>query len=100
MNEFNVTGYDLKFRIANMSGIEILALKSIIKFDDVDKMMVAINEILKRTEVCIDGIWLRCKDKDVDAYYPDGLEQNPIAVNEIVETFLTYLLSVFQKSIE
>ena len=96
MNEFEVKNFT--YRIKRMNAIEVLAFQSQISFDKYEDVLKMYNEILEKIEVKLDNTWLNVKTKGKDIYYPSGIEDDVIAIQELVKHFLDYLKSVFQNS--
>ena len=94
--EFKLKGYDVLFRIKKMNAIEILAMRSQIDFDSVDKAINTINLALENVEVKCDESWLPVKDRD--SFLPVGIENDVKAIDEIFSVFFNELKAVFQQS--
>lgn len=80
-----------------MNVIELMALKTTINFDDVDKLQKSYNNMLERIEVFVqDDKWLQVKQNE--DYYPAGLENDFELVQRLITFFMVYLKDVFLKS--
>lgn len=96
-NEFKAQSY--KFRIKKMNAIELLALRTTLDFENIEKLQATYNNMLERVEVNIkDDKWIQVKQGD--DYYPAGIEDNLELIELIVKEFLNYIKAVFLKSNE
>lgn len=101
MNEFKIKSSDFDFRVKKMNAIEVLAVRSNINNKTVEASMKSFKAILECIEVRCDDSWIPAKMQGREVYFPDGLENDVNAVNELLGYFMgTYLKSVFQKSNE
>lgn len=91
-----ITIKEFKFRIKKMNVIELMAIRSTMNFDDVDKLQQTYNNMLERIELQVGDKWLQVKQGD--DYYPAGLENDFELTQDLITFFLSYLKSVFQKS--
>lgn len=97
--EFKVEASELTFRVAKMNAIEALAFQTGTGFQTVDRTRVLFAEALERIEVKIGETWLKVKEKGREVYYPVGIENNFMAIKQIIDYFLgTYLKPLFTKS--
>ena len=101
MKEFIVRGKT--YRIKKMNAIEVLALKQHVDFEHFNGTYEFFKLVLERVEYKMnESQWLpvrEVKDKLVN-YYPSGIEEDIDSLNEIIQTFMDWLKSVFQKSSE
>lgn len=98
--EFTIKSLDFPLRIKSISGIRVLAILSM-PTKTMEQNEEYIKTILEATEVKIADKWLPVKEEGVEVYYPDGIEDNIPAINEIGAYFNgKFLTSVFQKSKE
>lgn len=96
-NEFKTQSH--KFRIKKMNAIELLALRTTLDFDNIEKLQESYNNMLERVEVNIkDDKWIQVKQGN--DYYPAGIEDDLETIEFIVKEFLGYIKSVFLKSNE
>lgn len=94
--EFTIKALDQAFRIRKLNAIEIFALRSQIDFDNYKTTKDSVELMLENLEVKLGDNWLKVKDGDI--YYPNGIEENYDAIDELVRVFLKKFRSVFQKS--
>lgn len=88
------------YRIKKMNMIEILALQSQITFKSVDSTLNLYNELLERMEVQINDQWIAVKEKGRNIFYPAEIENDFETIQSLVGHFLSYIKSVFTKSVE
>lgn len=89
------------FRFMKLPATELLALQTQLNFDEFEKAKFATRYILEHTEVEVTGQWLPVKEKNREVYYPQGIEDNIVALNFILTMFLTDIIKpLFQKSNE
>lgn len=101
MNEFKIDSSNLDFRIKKMNAIETLALKMTLDNSTMSNTIKSFKTILEYIEVKCDDSWLPAKMEGREVYFPTELENDIVAINELLEYFMgTYLKSVFQKSSE
>lgn len=100
--EFSVKSKpELKFRTGKISAVELLALQTQIDFENMKQTTTIFNFILEHTEVQIGGQWVNVKEKNLEVYYPVGIEDDIIVLQEIIFYFLTNILKpIFMKSNE
>ena len=92
---------DLEFRVGNISSIEMLTLQTQINFKSMTQTETVFSFILEHVEVNINGIWTTVKEKGRDIYIPFDLENDLMALQEIVVYFLNDVLKpIFKKSKE
>lgn len=98
--EFIISSFPkLKFRAGKISALEILALKTQIDFDDIEKTQETFKFILEHLEVNIGDKWIKVKEKDKDIYYPAELEDDVAGINDLIMHFLTEVIKpLFLKS--
>lgn len=90
---------DYKFRVAKINGVEILALRTQIDFNDISKTQTTFKFILEHLEIYLGGQWQKVKIANREIYLPEGIEDNPIALNELISYFLNNVIKpLFQKS--
>ena len=96
--EFKIKSLDNDFRIMNMNAIEALALRSVLDFDNFDTTLNMLNIIIEHIEVRLEDKWLPVKEKGKDIFYPNEIENNVFALNELVDVFLNdYFKPLFRK---
>lgn len=89
------------FRVKKMNAIEALALRTASSIENPKEAQKFFNEILERLEVQIADKWLPVKEKNVEAYYPAGIEDDVATIQKIVDFFMTdFLKPLFMKSAE
>lgn len=98
MEEFKISGREQIFRIKKMNAIEVFSLRAIIGYDTYENAMNSVNVLLEKVEVKCGESWLQVKQGDV--YYPNGIEDDYGAIEELVFKVNDYLRQVFQKSRE
>ena len=96
--EFNIKSVDGDFRVAIKNGIEAVSLKFCIMLGEShEKMAQNFETILEHIEYRIDkDEWIKVKDGK--NYYPAGIENNPMAIMDLVEEFMKFLNDFFQES--
>ena len=98
---FKIANYEQYFRIKPMSAIETLAIRTQISLKDMRSAMKFYTTILEHIEVEICEKWLPVKTEGREIYYPDGIENDVTAVDELMQYFTKeYLEPVFTKSRE
>ena len=98
---FTIANYEQYFRIKPMNAIETLAIRTQISLKDMRSAMKFYTTILEHIEVEIGGKWLPVKTEGREIYYPDGIENDVRAVDELMQYFTKeYLEPVFTKSRE
>lgn len=99
--EFQIKNYEqYTFRLKKINAIEIFALKTQLRFTNVDDTTNVINSIFERIEVKAGNTWLPVKLKDNDVYTPDVLEEDVEFVSSLMNKFIEMVNEVFQKSRE
>lgn len=89
------------FRVKKMNAIEALALRTASSIENPKEAQKFFNEILERLEVQIADKWLPVKEKNVEAYYPAGIEDDVATIQKLVDFFMTdFLKPLFMKSAE
>lgn len=92
-----ITIKNFKFRIKKMNVIELMAIRSTMNFDDVDKLQKTYGNMLERIELNVqDDKWIQVKQGN--DFYPSSLETDIELTQELITFFLAYLKEVFQKS--
>lgn len=94
--EFKLSTFNQTFRIKKLNAIEIFAIKTQIDFDNFKSALDTFNLILENVEVKLDDNWLPVKDRS--NYYPLGIEDDIVAIDEISAQFMKQFKEVFQKS--
>lgn len=88
-----------EYRIKKMNAIQILALRTQINFDDIEKSEQTYDTILSCIEVKLDNnTWLQVYDGK--NFYPVDIENDIDTIQELIKYGLDYIKSVFQKSVE
>lgn len=89
------------FRVKKMNAIEALALRTASSIESTKEAQTFFNEILERMEVQIADKWLPVKEKNVEAYYPAGIEDDIMTIKTLVDFFMKdFLKPLFTKSAE
>ena len=98
--EFNVASKpELTFRFKKISPVKLLAMQSIVDFNDFEKSEKLYSFILENTEVNVSGTWLNVKEKGRDVYFPQGIESEMQVLMDIAVQFVKDVITpVFQKS--
>lgn len=92
---------DKKFRVGKITAIEMLSLNSQIDFTNLKSTQIVYSFILEHIEVNIAGVWTTVKEKNFDTYYPNDLNDNINALEDLVIYFLLHVLKpLFTKSNE
>ena len=86
--EFTVKSSDLTFRVGKVSPIEIIALRAILDFNDLDKTVKLITFILERVEVNMSNSWYPVKEKGREIYSPVGIENSLQILDDIAKWFI------------
>ena len=97
--EFEIKNIKGTFRVNIKNGIDALAMRVyIIKIDE-GKIEEAYEKILEHIDYNIDkDSWVKVKDGKT--FYPAGIENNPIALQELINYFCNYLYEFFTGSNE
>lgn len=99
--EFTIKSREGLFRTKKMNAIEMLALQTQIDFDNMKTTMSLYNDILERLEYKSGEIWLPVKEPDKDIYYPAGIEDDVLAIQDLISTFMNnFFKPAFQNSNE
>ena len=92
---------DLEFKVGKISSIEMLTLQTQINFKSMTQTETVFSFILEHIEVSINGTWVTVKEKGRDIYVPFDIEQDLVALQELVVYFLNDVLKpIFKKSKE
>lgn len=94
MNEFVVK--DFTFRIKRMNAIELLAIKSVIAFDNIKDLIETYSYLLEKIEVKVKDSWLQVKQGN--NFYPAAIETDVEIIDSLITHILQYIKSVFTKS--
>lgn len=89
-----------EFRVKKMNAIEMLAMQSQISFENAQVAYDCYTQILEKLEVKFNDNWLPVKEKGKEVYYPANMENDLEMVRILIEFFLDWFKSVFQKSNE
>lgn len=99
--EFTIKSRTEQFRTTKIETVEILSIAPLASMDDYSQNMQVFNFILDHVEVNLNGLWTVLRDKKTHAYMLGDIEDDAIALNEIIAWFLQNVIySVFQKSSE
>lgn len=97
MKEFKIKSSKETFRIKKMNAIEVLSLRTIIDYDNVDNAIKSFSTMLERIEVKVDDNWLPVKSGK--NFHPVSMEDDVIATQELCVYFVNeYLKPLFTKS--
>lgn len=89
------------YRVKKMNAIEALALRSASDMKSVDKAKLFFTDVLERLEVQAGEKWLPVKQPNTNVYLPDGIEDDFVGVQKLVEFFMKeFLTPFFEKSVE
>lgn len=89
------------FRVKKMNAIEALALRTASSIESTKDAFKFFNEILERMEVQVSDKWLPVKEKNVEVYYPAGIENDVSTIQALVDFFMTeFLKPLFTTSAE
>ena len=89
------------FRIKKMNAIEALALRSVSNMKSVDTAKQFFIDVLERMEIQVKDKWLPVKQPGTNVYLPDGIENDFVGVQKLVEFFMKeFLTPFFEKSVE
>lgn len=100
--EFTIKSLPEKqFRVGHISSIEMLALNSQIDFTNFKTTQTVYSFVLEHLEVNIGGVWTTVKEKNCDTFFPNDLNDNFGALEELIMCFLLNILKpLFMKSKE
>lgn len=99
--EFRLKSRAEAFKFKKMSPVTLLSLQMQIDLNDMEKNEKTFSTILENTQVKIGGTWVPVKEKNMEVYYPVGIEDSMNALQEIIFKFFEEVLKpVFQKSAE
>lgn len=99
--EFKISSLNYDFRVKKMNAIEVLAIRTHLVNETIDDTINFFYEVLERIEVKFEDKWLPVKIKNVTQLTPTMLNEDIIALREIIDFFIkTYLRTVFSKSNE
>ena len=97
--EFEIKKVNGTFRVSIKNGIDALAMRVYIVKIDEGKIEEAYEKILEHIEYNIDkDTWVKVKDGK--SFYPAGIENNPLALQELINYFCNYLYEFFMGSNE
>lgn len=89
------------YRVKKMNAIEALALRSASDMKSVDAAKRFFTDVLERMEVQVKDKWLPVKQPGTNVYLPDGIENDFVGVQKLVEFFMKeFLTPFFEKSVE
>ena len=93
--EFNIDAMKGDFRVGFKNGIEAVSMRyCLMGLNDAKQTTKIFEEILEHTEYRIDkDNWIRVKEGN--NYYPNGIENNAKAIEQLVVKFLSYLEDFF-----
>ena len=99
---FSINSFpDLEFRVKKISPVDLLCLTTTMDLEDFSKTQSSYNFILEHIEVKINDKWFNVKITGKDIYMPESLEENLVALNELIEWFFSNVIApLFQKSSE
>lgn len=99
MNEFTIDSLEYNFRIKKLNAIEALALRSQIDFSSTSSVEALYYQILEKIEVHVANQWLPVKEAGKNIFYPADIENDIVAVQELIKYFINeYLMPLFMKS--
>ena len=100
MIEFTINSKpNLTFRTKDINGLELLALRSCIDFDNLNKTVKLYGYILEHVEVKAGDVWMTVKDGET--YLPIGIDKELDSLEELINFFMKeFILKTFQKSNE
>ena len=87
-----------EFRIRKMNAIEVISFRSLMDFKTLDGVSGFFKTVLENIEVKIGDEWLPVKEKNREAYYPNGIENDIKAIDKLLNYFQSYLGEVFTQS--
>ena len=94
MIEFTLTERpDLQFRTKDVSPIKMLALQTILDFNNFEKTEALFTFILENVEVKIKDSWMSVKEKGRDVYYPIGIEKDMKTLMALSTYYLNNVVS-------
>lgn len=92
---------ELEFRVGKITSIEMLTLQSQINFKSRIQTNEVFSFILEHLEVKIADVWTKVKEPNREIYMPIDLEEDMMALQELVVYFLNDILKpLFLKSNE
>ena len=92
--EFKLTERpDLQFRTKDVSPVKMLALQTILDFNNFEKTEALFTFILENVEVRIKDSWMPVKEKGRDLYYPVGIEKDMKTLMALSTYYLNYVVS-------
>lgn len=90
-----------QLRVANISPVDLLAITTQIDFEKLQQTKTLITFCLENVEVKQGASWVPVKSKDREVYFPMGIENNLVALNQIFEYMMTNVITMaFQPSEE
>lgn len=97
--EFNIKSREETFRVGKITPIEMLSISGQVDFENYTMTKELTKFCLEHTEVKIADKWLAVKTLDEEVYWPMGIEEDYIALNEIF-TYITteVIIKAFMKS--
>lgn len=84
---------DLQFRTKDVSPIKMLALQTILDFNDFKKTEELFTFILENIEVKIKDSWMPVKEKGRDVYFPIGIEKEMTTLMAITTYYLNNVVT-------
>ena len=92
--EFKLTERpDLQFRTKDVSPVKMLALQTILDFNNFEKTEALFTFILENVEVRIKDSWMPVKEKGRDLYYPVGIEKDMKTLMAVSTYYLNNVVS-------
>lgn len=102
VNEFKIESLpDVQFRVSKISPIDLLAITTQIDFNNFVQTKSLYTFALEHTEVKQGEKWFPVKIANQEVYTPTTIEENLVALNEIITYFLNEVVTkTFMKSSE
>ena len=88
---------DKEFRIKKMNAIELLALRTQLSFNNFDEALNTYSTLMENLEYNFNGKWLPVKEKNRNIFYPNGIEEDIVSIDKMLQYVLAYFKEVFHK---
>lgn len=102
MAEFTIKSFaGVTFRTTKVSPVDLFALSSQLNMTNMAQSKEVATFALEHLECKISEKWVPVKTKDMDVYMPIGLEENLVAITELITEFINKVVApAFTKSSE
>ena len=83
---------NLQLRVGKLSMVELLAISNTMDLNDIQMTIKSMNFIFEHIEVELNAEWQPLKEHNADVYWPQDIQNDAIALQEIFNYFLSNVL--------